>query len=47
VVILIDAETFGGAPGTQQLAMQIKMMRIPIRMVTNGQDLREALLTPF
>lgn len=44
IVVLIDAETFGGAPGSALLAQMIKAMGVPVRKVANGQDIREALI---
>jgi uncharacterized protein (DUF58 family) len=45
VVVLIDAETFGGVPGSKLLAQMIKVTGAPVRIVENGADIREALIT--
>lgn len=45
IVVLIDAETFGGAPGSAKLAQVVKAMGVPVRKVANGQDIREALIS--
>ncbi|GAB4580827.1 MAG: DUF58 domain-containing protein [Anaerolineales bacterium] len=44
IVVLLDAETFGGAPGSTKLAHTIKALGVPVRKVENGKDIREALL---
>jgi uncharacterized protein (DUF58 family) len=44
VVVLIHAQSFGGAPGTEELGQQIKAMKIPIRCVDNGADIPVALV---
>jgi uncharacterized protein (DUF58 family) len=44
IVVLLDAETFGGAPGSTKLAYMVKAMGVPVRKVANGQDIREALI---
>ena len=43
VVVLIDASTFGGPPGTEQLAENIKLLGVPYRMIKNEMDLSAAL----
>ena len=43
VIILIDASTFGGAPGSDLLAESIKLLAVPYRMVKNEMDLSAAL----
>jgi uncharacterized protein (DUF58 family) len=45
IVVLIDAESFGGAPGTMLLGKTIQSFGIPVRRVVNGDDIREALIT--
>ncbi len=43
VMVLMDAISFGGAPGSGTLAESIKLLGIPVRMVKNGDDLSVAL----
>ena len=43
VVVLLDAGSFGGSPGTDELAMAIASLGVPVRQVTNGADLETAL----
>jgi uncharacterized protein (DUF58 family) len=43
VVILLDAASFGGEPGTPVLVEQIRLIGVPIRLVNNGDDLGQAL----
>jgi uncharacterized protein (DUF58 family) len=43
VVVLIDAASFGGAPGTAELAGSIAAMNVSACQVTNGADLGAAL----
>ncbi len=43
VVVLIDAASFGGAPGTADLAGAIAALNVPVCQVTNGADLGTAL----
>lgn len=43
VVILLDAASFGGSPGTASLAMAIAMLSVPVYQVANGADLGTAL----
>ena len=43
VVILLMAETFGGASGAEALAQKLAARNIPICRVQNGADLRETL----
>lgn len=45
IVVLIDQETFGGAPGTELLAQMVKAAGLPVRRVRQGDDIREALVT--
>ncbi len=44
IVILIDAETFGGAPGSALLAQTIKAVGVPVRKIENGADIQEGLV---
>ncbi|MFQ5615171.1 MAG: DUF58 domain-containing protein [Anaerolineales bacterium] len=44
IVILIDAESFGGAPGTKYLEEMIKATGISVRRVEKGADIKEALV---
>lgn len=43
VVVLLDAASFGGPPGTKALATSIAGLGVPVRQVTNGADLETAL----
>ena len=43
IAILLDASTFGGPPGADLLAENIKLLGIPFRIVKNGADLSNAL----
>jgi len=43
VVILLQAETFGGNTGSGELLTQIKMIGIPVRLVECGVELEHAL----
>ncbi|HUF37781.1 MAG TPA: DUF58 domain-containing protein [Anaerolineales bacterium] len=45
IVVLIDSASFGGAPGTGGLHESIKAMRLPVRIVANGDRIDEALIT--
>jgi uncharacterized protein (DUF58 family) len=43
VVVLIDAASFNGPAGTDELALGLKSMRIPLRVVKRDDDLSDAL----
>ncbi|MFQ6102062.1 MAG: DUF58 domain-containing protein [Anaerolineae bacterium] len=43
VVVLLDAASFGGPPGTAALAAAITMLNVPLYQVTNGADLGTVL----
>ena len=43
VVVLLDAASFGGLPGTADLAAAITALNVPVCQVTNGADLAMAL----
>jgi len=43
-VVLLDSETFGGAPGSRLLFEKIKAMKVPVRIVANGDRIDEALI---
>jgi uncharacterized protein (DUF58 family) len=43
IVVLLVASSFGGLPGTEQLASSIKLMGVPYRLVGNAVDLSAAL----
>jgi uncharacterized protein (DUF58 family) len=45
IVVLIDASTFGGAPGTRLLLEAIKAMRVPVRVVAHGDQIEAALIS--
>lgn len=43
VVVLIDAVTFGGEQGLQDLAPRLNLLGVPVCHVSNGDDLEKAL----
>jgi uncharacterized protein (DUF58 family) len=43
VVVLMVAESFGGAPGTDKIAARLEQQRVPVRLVECGANLSEAL----
>jgi hypothetical protein len=43
-VILLDAATFGGQPGSQALAGKLAALNVPTVCVAEGDDLAETLL---
>ena len=43
IVVLLDAASFGGAPGTDQLAESIKLLGIPYRIVKKDMEISAAL----
>jgi uncharacterized protein (DUF58 family) len=43
IVVLIDAASFNGPPGTDKLAEDIRYMNIPLRVVRRGDDLGKVL----
>jgi uncharacterized protein (DUF58 family) len=43
IVIFLDAETFGGPPGTAELAQSIKLLGVPYRIIGKDSDLSAAL----
>jgi uncharacterized protein (DUF58 family) len=43
VVILLEAVTFGGLPGTEELQMSIKMLGVSVRKIPCGTNLERAL----
>lgn len=43
VVVLLDAESFGGPPGTDALAAALRALSIPVIPVDSGADLTSAL----
>lgn len=44
IVVLLDSESFGGAPGSKSLAQKIRLLDVPVRRVMCGESL-EANLT--
>ena len=46
VVVLINAETFGGNTGSDELAQTFKSMNLPVRLVSRGEDLATSLVMP-
>jgi uncharacterized protein (DUF58 family) len=47
IVVLIDAASFGGSPGTRSLAQAIAAIGVPVCQVKNGDDLATALSLEF
>jgi uncharacterized protein (DUF58 family) len=43
VVVLLDAQTFGGMRGTEKLARSLRERRVPVCVVACGDDLKQAL----
>jgi uncharacterized protein (DUF58 family) len=43
ILVLIDSASFGGPPGTEQLAAGINLLSVPYRLVKNEMDLSTAL----
>jgi uncharacterized protein (DUF58 family) len=43
IVVLLDAASFGGSPGTAALATAIAMLSVPVYQVANGADLETTL----
>jgi uncharacterized protein (DUF58 family) len=43
IAVLLDASTFGGPPGSEELAENIKLLGIPSRIIKNEMDLSAAL----
>jgi uncharacterized protein (DUF58 family) len=43
IVVIIDASTFGGKVGSEQLVESIKLLGVPHRVVKNEMDLSDAL----
>ncbi|MEK7323662.1 MAG: DUF58 domain-containing protein [Chloroflexota bacterium] len=43
VAVLLDAASFGGAPGTAELAAAIKTIGVPVRRIACGDKLEKAL----
>lgn len=43
VVVLVDAQSFGGLAGTKELSVSIRTMGVPLRRLVNGQPLESAL----
>jgi uncharacterized protein (DUF58 family) len=43
VAILLEADSFGGEPGTPALIEQIRILGIPTRKIANGDDLSQSL----
>lgn len=43
IVVMIDAASFNGAAGTDELVETMKFMRVPVRQVREGDDLGSAL----
>jgi uncharacterized protein (DUF58 family) len=47
ITVLVDASSFGGAPGAEDLAASIQLLGVPYRMVKNGMDLSVALSSGY
>jgi uncharacterized protein (DUF58 family) len=45
IVVLLDNESFGGISGTDELAVSIQAMGVPVYHVKNGDDLEDVLNT--
>jgi uncharacterized protein (DUF58 family) len=43
LVVLVDASSFNGPSGTDQLAEMLRFLRVPVRVVRRGDDLGAAL----
>lgn len=43
IAVIIDASTFGGPPGSEQLAESVKLLGIPSRLIKNEIDLSASL----
>lgn len=43
IVVLLNAETFGGSSGTMRVAKQLELLGVPYTQVNNGDDLTSAL----
>jgi len=43
IVILLDAESFGGSTGSEQITESVQSMHIPVSRVENGKDLAQSL----
>lgn len=43
VAVLLDAASFGGAPGTTRVAEDLRVMGVPVSQVANGDELAVAL----
>lgn len=43
VAVMLDAATFGGEPGTDEIIAKIRLLGVPVRRVANGDDLSQAL----
>lgn len=43
VIVLVDAGSFGGRPGSESLAASIRTLGVPVRRVVNGQPLEASL----
>jgi hypothetical protein len=43
IVVLIDAASFNGPAGSEELALALRSMRVPIRVVRRDADLSDAL----
>jgi len=47
VAIILEAASFGGEPGTPDLIDQIRLLGVPIRRVSNGDDISQSLSIEF
>ena len=43
IIVLLDAASFGGKPGVEELATSVELLGVPYRLVKNGVDLSAAL----
>jgi uncharacterized protein (DUF58 family) len=47
IAVILDASTFGGPPGSDELVENIRLLGIPFRLVQNELDLSAALSTGY
>jgi uncharacterized protein (DUF58 family) len=43
IIVLLDAESFGGLYGSDDLAFKVRSLGVPVRIVRNGDDLSTSL----
>ena len=47
IVVLLEASSFGGQAGAEELAMKVELLGVPCRLVKYGMDLSVALSTNY